>query len=353
MKQELEARYTRVVEKARAWCAKPGNSQGKLAAALPKVSSAVLSSFLQGTYNGSIETVTRKLEDFFDLSQARFDLVVEPEFQKTRISRKVLSGIKQCHVLRSIGVFIGPAGIGKTRTAREYVRERTGVYYLEIDPYMTNRRDFMRALCEVLDVPAGENARDNYLRLREKAAEQGALLILDEAQRISSKTRHSFNAFEVLRSLNDAGVGIALIGNNRVRDRITTNHEVDFYQQFCSRSEVWDLNGEAVSREEVKRVIQGMYNGPMDEEVFDCLFTAASEYVGSLRILIRALNMAVLRANAHDDTLTLRYVQDGIANVLSQKKPQPATQRRKLDVRKEPAGANPEREPKEEQPVAS
>ena len=319
--RDLNRRRNKVLNSIEVYLKDQKNSQNTLARAIG-ISASVVSPYRGGTYGGNIENVTKKFEDFFALAEKRLDLIIEPAFVKTSQSQRIWNAISEAHVLQSICVIVSSSGVGKTKTFIEYQRQRSGVYYIECDPYMKSLANFTQALCDALSIPGGKGTRAHFLRARTLLAQQGALVILDEAQRIMGVTRSGFNVTQVIQSIKDQGVGFIVGGNNRIRERVTTANNEDFYQQFASRTEI-QIIPDTFTEADLHKIIEAVVAQKVSIEVFNYLYRVANDYIGSLRVVVRALNKAVLIANSLGETLSVPFIEEALKKILSQVKYKP------------------------------
>ena len=116
-------------------------------------------------------------------------------------------------------------------------------------------------------------------------------------------------------------MSFVLCGNRKIRERVTRVDDEELYQQFASRASVFDVP-DKFSRKDVKAVIDAAYKGVLSEEQFEYLFTVANEFYGSLRLVIRILEVAVPKANELNSSLTLEMLKETSKYFLSDRKPE-------------------------------
>ncbi|MFR1805007.1 MAG: helix-turn-helix domain-containing protein, partial [Faecalispora jeddahensis] len=61
-------------------------------------STGTLSTYRQGKYNGDVEKLENRLQEFFDLKTEAKTLYVSPDYVPTSISEGVYSTIRMCHL---------------------------------------------------------------------------------------------------------------------------------------------------------------------------------------------------------------------------------------------------------------
>jgi len=323
MVETMEDKVKRLLKSGEKWVDedKGKRSWNKLAR-LININPSVISQIRSGIYKGRLTTFVRNLESYLLLQDKRASINIEPDFTPTRQGEQILKMAGHTKILRSISVIISSSGIGKTMALKHYAATTPGVYYIQADPFLRSKYQFLRKLCEIFNIRgATRNQANAFEAVKEKASIQGALLIYDDSQSLVSANTVNTTIFEIIRTLNDAGVGIILAGNGRLRDCITNSGEEEFYQQLASRSELLHLS-ETFSREDVEAVIHALIIDELSEEVIDYLFALANDCIGSLRVMIRVLTFAALRVQAQKGTkiITVQHLKDAAQLKISQPK---------------------------------
>lgn len=347
----LQKRYDKTLANSELFLDGDQNSQNLLAKGVG-ISSATASAYLKGSYRGSVENVVKKFEDFFALREKRVDLIIEPAFVKTAQSQRIWYMLSRAHVLRKISVIISASGVGKTKTSLEYTRKNSGVYYIECDPFMTGKKEFTKALCRALGIAGELGTRDRFLKARTLAAQQGALVIFDHMEFISQDTRASDTVYQIIRSLNDHGVGCVLVGNYRIRDKVLTNSLEDFNQQFASRSEIRVIPDE-FSEADIRAVVAAVVKHRLDGDIMDYLYQVANRYIGGLRIMVSALNSAALQASSLGESMSVAFLEEALNAISSEIKPAYKNKKgKKIGISKKTSG-NPEAGNEREDPASA
>lgn len=199
-----------------------------------------LSLYLSGKYNSDLTEIERQIETFLDHHE---DTVISaPEaptlpplnntFFDSRDARKILGVCQAAQEYREIGIITGRSGYGKTYALQEYAR-LPKVGYLECDSAM-NLKDMIVEVERALNLPpisSGNHGFSNHERLCRVALfmkeNPGYLLIVDEADKLLVKNRHS--KIDHLREIFDktgergyASCGIILAGEPGL-DTLITN----------------------------------------------------------------------------------------------------------------------------------
>lgn len=175
------------------------------------LSTAVISQYLKGIYNGNISNVEAALTDFFrrEEDRAKHRGVTE-RFVPTQLATLALSLISNTHMDGDIGVIYGPAGMGKSMILREYVAQNKGVILIEADPGYT-----AKVLLQELASRLGVKKTGNIHELSEECIQAltgtGWIVLVDEAELLP------YRALEVLRRIHDRShVSIVLAGMPRL-----------------------------------------------------------------------------------------------------------------------------------------
>ena len=109
-----------------------GISQSKVATLLG-VSTATVSQYLKGTYNGDVEGVDKKVVEMLD-RQADKAKDVKSDFVETATALDIFSVCQMAHAMADINLVIGEAGLGKTVTLKQYAKTVDNVILVEVTP---------------------------------------------------------------------------------------------------------------------------------------------------------------------------------------------------------------------------
>lgn len=218
-----------------------GLSQAK-AAPILGVSAGVLSQYRRSIYDkGDIAEVEKKLEEFFRIKeeQAANTRKAEP-FKKaqgyipTSISESAYKLIRYCQLEKGIVVIDGDAGIGKTKAAAKFLQDNPATaVYVKAAPSTSSVRSLLKMIAKGLKMPENQRTEDLSAAIQEKLKNTDKVLIIDEAQNLK------FLALEEIRGWVDEdpftgkpGIGIVLIGNDEVYNKMLGKQEAIFSQQF-------------------------------------------------------------------------------------------------------------------------
>ncbi|EKK8889459.1 AAA family ATPase [Salmonella enterica] len=175
------------------------------------LSTAVISQYLNGIYNGNIKNIEDILSDFILREEERARRRgVKERFVHTQLADIALALISDTHMDGEIGVIYGPAGMGKSMVLRQHASTSKGVILIEADPGYT-----AKVLLQELCVRLGVKKTGNIHKLSEECIQElngtGWVILVDEAELLP------YRALEVLRRIHDrSGVALVLAGMPRL-----------------------------------------------------------------------------------------------------------------------------------------
>lgn len=227
-------------ERVTAFMKATGMSQNRLADEAG-ISVTALSYWRRSSYNGDPQSVENKLTEYFATYEAR-EAVKEQAaafkptigYVPTSISQDVYNGIRFAQVDRGMVILHGDAGIGKTEAAKKFISDYPNSSILiTITPSSGTLGGVVRLLASACGIFGLHSRMDNLLAIRKKLSGTSKVVIVDEAQHLR------INALEELRALTDAdsvtgepGIGVCLIGNTEVYDRMMGRQQAQFAQLF-------------------------------------------------------------------------------------------------------------------------
>ena len=131
-----------------------------------------------------------------------------------------------------MGAIVGPPGVGKTTTCREYIRHHgspsSRAHLVTMSPVETKPFHSLRAVGEEVGEVDLRSSFHIFEQLKYRLSGGPHLLIIDEAQHLEPKS------LDVLRSVHDAtGCGIVFTGNERITMQFKGKRGL--FAQFTSR----------------------------------------------------------------------------------------------------------------------
>lgn len=199
------------------------------------ISSAAISSIKKGAYAGNVKNQIDKLIDYFATKSEETEGYHEPEYVPTSISTKVYETIRSCKIKGGFSVITGHAGIGKTKAVQEFHRQNPNdSIVITINPCCKSVKAVLKLLALELGAQISSSADDLWLNVCSKLHD-GMVIIVDEGQLLT------FHGMETVRSFSDyfadrgQTLGVALVGNNGIRERIEGKTK-ESYRQINNRT---------------------------------------------------------------------------------------------------------------------
>jgi DNA transposition AAA+ family ATPase len=243
-------------------------SQAKAARAIG-LSDSVISQYRRSSYaKGNVVDVEGKLEEYFELldeKQAAAEKAepyqpVQDVYIPTSISEDVYKAIRYCQLSKGIAVLHGDAGIGKTKAAEQYAIDNPSTaIYLQVSPVTGSLGSFLKLLTRALRISEGRSKLDMILNIRDRLDGTDKVLIIDEAQHLR------LSALEEIRTLSDMnimssrqGIGIVLIGNTEVYERMRGRQQANFAQLFSRIKMNREYSTRQVKKDDVVKLFPGL-----------------------------------------------------------------------------------------------
>ena len=199
------------------------------------ISGGALSQWLAGTYAGDTAAVDAKVRSWLEARGEREALAerlpAPPDWAETPSSQRVISGLTYAQAAGYIAVIHGAVGVGKTMASRRYASLRPNVWIATMSPWTNTVRACLEQAAGACGLrTAGFRAARIAVRLCERLDGTRGLLAVDEAQHLGVP------ALEALRSVHDAtGCGLALLGSDRLYERLTGGRRAAEFAQLSSR----------------------------------------------------------------------------------------------------------------------
>ncbi len=214
-------------EKCLSYMEAKGLSQVKLAGKIG-IAESTFSRWLKGTYPNP-ETISEKVKVYFEKEESRAETSSSGQivFAMTSMSQKIVNVLDYCRLQRIIGVIPGDAGVGKTFTCREWMRDKPDVAMLTINPVFANPKAFLKLLARALKTSKSGSSDEMLLDVFDHLRSRDMTIIIDEAQHLTRRT------LEIIRNINDeTGTAIILVGNETIYSKLTGKQQAEFAQLF-------------------------------------------------------------------------------------------------------------------------
>jgi len=259
---------TRTQEELRSYFDRTGATQTEVAKRIG-LSSALVSQYLKNVYKGDINRLERTLQEFLRREKERNENRRKHFFVETKQSKEVLAVLNYAHLYTSIGVVYGSAGLGKTESIKEYIRENGQVINITCSPVLNNA-GILEEILEKLGKVITGGKRKMYKAVIDALRGSDILLVFDEAQHLNYK------AIETIRSIHDiAEIGIVFLGTVEVYDRMTGRRNIK-YDQVFSRVGIRRYLKPSILKKDITWIVEKNYPG-VEKEGIDFLYSRAQE----------------------------------------------------------------------------
>lgn len=192
------------------------------------VGESTISRWLKGNYP-SPEKIDARVADFLEKEAAREQITETKDisFAMTAISKQVWTALEYGRIQRTISVIYGDAGIGKTRTMKEWAADKTDVIVVTANPAVKSPKGFFKLLARQLKTTTRGSIDDIVVDIMDKLMLSDRTIVIDEAQHLVRET------LELIRSINDAtGTAIVLMGNEIIYSKMLGKQQAEFAQLF-------------------------------------------------------------------------------------------------------------------------
>lgn len=265
-------------------------SQNK-ACQLIGVSAAVISSIKNQKYKGDVNGVFNKLAEYFGVKAQAEQTYTEIKYAETHISTQVYEIIRICQVKGGLAVACGDAGIGKTKAAKQYIKEHSNSILITINPCLTSIKSILKIIADKVGATPERSRDELWFAIANKLSD-GMVLIFDESQHLTLKT------IEVLRSFSDyfadknQTLGICFIGNLETVNRMGSK-KAEFSQISNRTKQKTIYTVKQIKREDIIKLFPILQTEQKNQEI-DFLWRVAQ----SPQAIRGAIN---LFSNAYDN----------------------------------------------------
>ena len=268
-------------------------SQAK-AAPILGISQAALSQYRRSMYDkGDIEAVENKLKEFFQIQEEKTQNAQKAEpfrtktsagYIPTTISEEAYKLIRYCQLEKGIVVIDGDAGIGKTKAAAKFLQDNPSTtVYVKATPSTGSTRSLLKMIAKTLKLPENQRTEDLSVSIQEK---------LRETDKVK------FLTLEEIRGWVDEdiftgkpGIGIVLIGNVEVYNKMLGKQEAIFAQQFNRTKLHGRYRTSDIQREDVVKFFPVLEEKGMQKEIDYLLSISHSKW--GIRGMVSVFNNAV------------------------------------------------------------
>lgn len=262
------------------------------------MSSAAVSTWLNGKYAGDVRGLEEKIEAYLRLQEnRRADKKLQIAYVRTQSGRRIADTLHLAHAECEPVVVYGQAGLGKTAAVADYAAKNPDVLLIEADPTYT-----AKVVLKKLAEQAGADAKGNLHELMEgvigRLKDSGRLVIVDEAELLPLRS------LECLRRIHDkAGVGLALVGMPRLLVNLRGSRG-ELKQLFSRIAFKLDL-GDETADTELAQIAESSLKGA-DAATIAELVTAAR---GNTRRLVKLLRGVSRLSKLHQEPADAEMVR--------------------------------------------
>lgn len=230
-----------------------------------------------------------------------------PDYYPTVTSLQLISLLTWAKRGRITMAAMGP-GMSKSITAKHFESCNSNVYLVTISPATSGIRAMLRAVLYAMGVasPPGD-IQSMSMQIKDRASKlQDPLLILDEAQHLTVQS------IEEVRHWHDTtGMGIALLGNEQVQQKIDGGSRAAAFAQLFSRVAQSIVRSRPLP-DDVDVLLDAW--GIMDPAIAREIHRIA-QLPGALRGVTFTLELAKMLAISEHAELNVKHVQDAWAQL--------------------------------------
>ena len=251
------------------------------------VAYATLSAWRTGKYAGNNERVSGLVAQWLTTRAARQRtrtvLPLAPDFKMTPLAGRIFDILEHAQTLPDMVLLTGGAGVGKTSAIEAYRKQASNVFISTIEPCINSSKVLLDALCSAVGLTRQQSGLAASQQIKKKLQNSAGLLVLDEAQHLSSAL------LDQVRHLHDsANVGIALVGNTTVYGRLGAEQRTAQFAQLFSRIGM-RINLEKPRKGDVTMLLNAW--GLEDKDARELAMGIAMK-PGALRVMTKVLRMA-------------------------------------------------------------
>ncbi len=229
-----DAQRKQAMENLRAYVSRHGIKLEHVGRQLGSPRVSTILELLQGKYRKHADAHIRKLNMWVEQHARARAASLTDTFVSTRVAKAMLLCARLVKENGTMGLAIGPTGIGKSRCAQAIHEHYVGSIYLRIMDGYHHPKGLTCALAGELGIRTQADYRASlhkhhtqFERVIDTLRDSDRLIILDEAQKLND------GALEVLRDIHDTtGVPILLLATKDLHDRIMATCGPDHGQQY-------------------------------------------------------------------------------------------------------------------------
>ena len=194
-------------------------SQGKMADRIG-ISKGTFSQIISGNYQANPQKIFDAIESYLGVKEEAKLKYTEIKYADTSISSEIYSIIRICQVKGGLAVACGDAGIGKTKAARQFLKDNpTNSVLVTVNPCNSAIKPLLETIADKINANTERTIDKLWSSISNKLSD-GMVLIFDEAQHLSYKTIEVLRSFSDYFADNEQTLGICFIGNTDTVSRL-------------------------------------------------------------------------------------------------------------------------------------
>ena len=260
---------------------------------------------LNGTYKGDPTPRLAKMRSLLALQAEKAELATRlpkaPGWTLTDTADKIWAGLKFAQLRGKISCIYGGPGLGKSMTARAYLKQHNNVYIATMTPVTAYPPGALTRIAASIETRgSNRGAFATYQAVCERMM-PGSLLIIDEAQQLSRK------AIETVRAIHDESLcGLALLGNSALYSGIYGAKSADMAQIYSRIAHRVPLSKPTSG--DVK-ALAGSWGLPPNPDIIEYL-----EQIAGLHGALRDVGSAIEWALLHTKRPAIEIERQDLAN---------------------------------------
>jgi DNA transposition AAA+ family ATPase len=266
------------------------------------VAASTIAAWTTDKYAGDNESIAAKIHRFFlqyaEQEELAQHLPTEPGFQPTLTATRIMRALTMAQLGDMVAIAT-PPGLGKTASCRQYHATRQQVWLVTAAPSIRGAPTLLIAILRAMGVKDAKGTPQALsAQIRERVTGSRGLIIIDEAQHLSSQ------ALEELRSIHDeTDVGVALVGDENLIINIRK------FTQLYSRLGLKHTQPRALAED--VRMLAAAWGISSGAELAFVLEIGRKP--GGLRAVTKTIRLARLSADAEGTPLSVGDLRDAFA----------------------------------------
>ena len=196
----------------------------------------------RGVFRDHADDHIRKLNNWTEQHARQQNAKVDGKFVKTDVALQILRAARLIRENQTMGMVVGPTGIGKSRCAEALRETFAGAILVPIVWGSYHPKGLTSAMAERLGVrswttnPQGVQYKTQLERVIGKLGDSGRMVIIDDAHKLRDE------ALELLREIHDrTGCPILLFATKDLQDRIQRGADPDGGQLYSRFDVIWPV----------------------------------------------------------------------------------------------------------------